>query len=240
PSSLQASYRYGKAFGAGTDEILLFTDPAVHSVTTELGRLNVETYDVICPHLTNFLPASEEEQTYLRDRVSYGQQLWFYNCQGPTRQFDPSHYRYQPWYCFVHGATGSAFWSFSDAGAATSWNEYTAIGYTSYTPLYIGEETVDRSKHWEAAIEGVQDYEYLRLLAGLVTRLEQTEKGSARHRRAANLLANTPTMVLKRLKEHQETSGDTRMHRSESAFAEQARRQILRLLAEEYPSTLAP
>ncbi|MEX0744660.1 MAG: hypothetical protein WD118_03585, partial [Phycisphaeraceae bacterium] len=163
--------------------------------------------------------------------VDNGQELWFYSCSGPTRQFDPSYYRYQPWYGFRYGATGSAFWAFGDGGGADSWNEYSVIGYTSYTPLYVGEATVDSSKHWEAALEGVQDYEYLHMLSELNAELQQSQSDSARQRRAERLLDTLPAQLLERLEARQRAAAEgTAQRGSESLLAEQARRQILRLL----------
>lgn len=223
-----ASYRYGKAFGEGSDEILTFTDPHISSVNEELGRRNNSAYDIVCPHLPAFATQDETVRDAYAALAQNGQALWFYSCSGPTRHFDPSYYRYQPWYGFRYGATGSGFWAFGDAGGATSWNEYTAIGHTAYTPLYLGRETVDRSKHWAAANEGVQDYEYLHMLTQRVAELKGSGKDPALQGRIERLLSTLPDETLARL---QGADPATDRH-SASRFAEQGRRQALQLLVE--------
>jgi hypothetical protein len=39
------------------------------------------------------------------------------------------------------------------------------VGATSYTPAYLTPTGVSGSKHWEALREGIEDYQYLKMLA---------------------------------------------------------------------------
>ena len=87
-----------------------------------------------------------------------------YDCSGPTRQFDPSYFRYQPWNALAAGAKGVQFWAYGDAGGCDSFNEYTAVGGGSFTPVYLSPRSVTASKHWEAAREGLEDYQYVVML----------------------------------------------------------------------------
>ena len=90
--------------------------------------------------------------------------LQIYACEGWTKLLDPYfYYRMQPWLCWAYNATGSHFWSFTDNGSVSSWNEY-AANKVPCTPFYIDDYSVTSGKHMEAAREGVQDYEYFVML----------------------------------------------------------------------------
>ncbi len=161
-----ASFHFIKPFGDGTEDILTFSDPGIHNVKQlEQARPLLEAVDIIEPTRAHYDLAGKKVQEAYRQLQAQGKQLWFYMCTGPTRQFDPAYFRLQPWHCFAAGATGSGFWAYGDNGKADSWNPYTAVGATSYTPVYLGPDSVASSKHWEALREGIEDYAYLSLLA---------------------------------------------------------------------------
>jgi hypothetical protein len=86
---------------------------------------------------------------------------------------DPyAYYRVQEWYCWKFGAEGSCFWAFGDAGGSSSWNEY-STGKGSYTPLFIDQKTIASGKQMEAIREGIEDYEYLRMLRDRINSLDK-------------------------------------------------------------------
>ena len=65
----------------------------------------------------------------------------------------------------------------------------------AYTPLFLDESTVTRGKHMEAIREGMQDYEYLRMLRD---RVAAVAKANPRHPRlpgARKLLATAADRV---------------------------------------------
>jgi len=95
----------------------------------------------------------------------------------------------QQWFCWKHGAEGAGFWAFGDSNGASSWNEY-FTGSGAFTPLFLDKETVTAGKHMEAIREGVEDYEYLRILRD---RVEALEKNGAKNEKltAALHLLNT-------------------------------------------------
>jgi hypothetical protein len=162
-----ASYQFIKPFSTGTDEILTMTNPLNidNSERLQEARPLLEAADIIVPLRTGYESADKMVQTAYRQLQRQGKRLWFYSCSGPTRQYDPAYYRMQPWHCFAADATGQGFWSYDDTGGADSWNPYTAVGQTAYSPGYISADSVHTSKHWEAMREGVCDYGYLVLLA---------------------------------------------------------------------------
>ena len=116
---------------------------------------------------------------YVKQREA-GRELWFYTCSGPGRLLDPyACHRMQPWFCWKYGAKGSCFWAFGDSSDASSWNEYISKS-GAYTPLFLDARTVTEGKHMEAIREGMEDYEYLRMLRDRVVELQQKgAKGDA-------------------------------------------------------------
>ncbi len=101
---------------------------------------------------------------------------------GRPRLFDPvAYFRLQPWHFFTAGAGGSGLWSYSDAGGrggkGNSWNEY-ELTRVSFSPVYIASDILTNSKHWEATREGVEDYQYLKMLRDRVAELEKQDKES--------------------------------------------------------------
>jgi hypothetical protein len=87
-----------------------------------------------------------------------------YTAVGPTRLMDPyNYYRLQAWQSFAIGGIGSSFWAFADNGGASSWNELTATE-TSYTPIFLGPDSVTSGKYMEALVESAHDFEVLSML----------------------------------------------------------------------------
>lgn len=230
--TLAASYYFGRAFGQGTSDIRTFTDPNIRSIASEWGRKNKEAYDIICPHLPDFIDQNDQTQSQCTAGIGHGQELWFYSCSGPARMFDPSYYRLQPWHAYLHGGTGSLFWAFGDASGSTSWNEYAGGQFReSFTPLYIGYKTINTSKHFEAAREGVMDYEYLCMLKDRIAQLSDSPGHAAAVERAKRLLQSLPESLINDV--------ESRFNRREylrwqnaSALAEEARGQVLKMLVE--------
>ncbi|MFV2069033.1 MAG: hypothetical protein ACC645_18865, partial [Pirellulales bacterium] len=111
------------------------------------------------------------------------------------RLLDPyAYYRLQAWTCFDMGAESSFFWAFGDTGGGNSWNEYLSKR-VSYTPLFLGPDSVTAGKHMEAIRESVEDFEYLAMLRDRVAELE-SRGGHRLLVRAKDLLATAPQRVL--------------------------------------------
>jgi len=156
---------WARAIKAAEPEVRIFEDP-VHA-RPELAALPemFAVSDILCPNLGIFAGSPESSRAYYEGLRASGKTLWFYQCSGPTRSFDPYYYyRLQHWYCFKYGATGSGFWAYGDTGGtANSWNDL-AAGGASFTPVYLDATSVTNGKHFEAVREGLEDYEYLRML----------------------------------------------------------------------------
>ncbi len=179
---------WAKAIEAAEPEVVIWEDP-VHRQPEEATLPEVfEVSDVLCPNLAIFASGSEVSRQFYADLRERGKTLWFYQCSGPAKTYDPYYYhRLQHWYCFKYGAVGSGFWAYGDAaGGGTSWNELRA-GRTSYTPVYIDPESITDGKHMEAVREGLEDYETLCMLRDHADRLE-AEGQQQRAERARTLL----------------------------------------------------
>ena len=155
---------WARAIKSGTDFFLIWEDPThKRPWRTALPEL-FEVCDALCPNLNIFAQGGEKARKFYEALRKKGKELWFYLCSGPARLLDPYYYHRLPaWHCFKHGAVGLGFWAYGDIAGAEVWNEYTAKR-TIYSPVYIGEDFVVTGKHWEAVREGVEDYEYLKML----------------------------------------------------------------------------
>lgn len=179
---------WAKAIKAAEPEVIIWEDPVHRQPEKEAVPELFEVCDVLCPNLGIFGSGSEASRQFYADLRERGKTLWFYQCSGPAKTYDPYYYhRLQHWYCFKYGAVGSGFWAYGDAaGAGTSWNELRA-GRTSYTPVYIDPTSITDGKHMEAVREGLEDYEYLRMLRDHADKLQADGKRQ-RAERARELL----------------------------------------------------
>ncbi|NLE66392.1 MAG: DUF1028 domain-containing protein [Lentisphaerae bacterium] len=129
--------------------------------------------DILCPNLPMWIEQGKPfAEFYIRQRDA-GRDLWFYSCSGPGKLLDPYAYHLmQQWFCWKYNAKGSCFWAFCDSGGSSSWNEYGSVK-GAYTPVFLDRNSVTPGKHMEAIREGVEDYEYLRMLRDRVAELER-------------------------------------------------------------------
>lgn len=161
----QLIIEYAKVIRQAQPGVVIWEDP----IWKNPAQANPELFDlcqVLCPNLPQQWSGAGSgfADFYLQQRA-VGHRLWFYSTLGPAHLMDPyAYYLLQPWICWKYGAEGSGFWSFCDASHAPSWNEYMAQAST-YTPLFLAAQSVSTGKQMEAIREGVEDYEYLRLLS---------------------------------------------------------------------------
>ncbi len=167
---------WAEAIKAAAPELTIFQDPCwLHPQEARLQRA-ITLADIVCPQLAIFYAGGPTAIQYYQGRREAGQRLWFYQCSGPTRLFDPCrYYRRAAWHAFRHGAVGIGFWAFGDTGGGrSSWNEYAGTR-TAFTPAFIGVDDVTDAIHWQAVREGVEDYEYLCLLRDAAARTSDAE-----------------------------------------------------------------
>jgi hypothetical protein len=98
-----------------------------------------------------------------------GKSVEIYTYDGPADSLDPyRYYRLIAWRTALAGVSGVTFWSFADTGGSPSDNQF-AAEKVNYAPLFVNAATVNAGKHMEAAAEGMQDTEYLRMLQQLTS-----------------------------------------------------------------------
>jgi hypothetical protein len=184
---------WAKAIKTGSPELTIFQDPCwAHPEQAKLQEA-ITLADIVCPQLAIFHQGGPSAQQFYEQGRNAGQRLWFYQCSGPVRTFDPSrYYRLTAWHAFRHGATGMGFWAFGDTGGGTSsWNEYAGTR-TAFAPAFIGATDVTDGIHWQAVREGIEDYEYLCMLKDAASRTTHPEWRAA----AERLLQEAPEVVI--------------------------------------------
>jgi hypothetical protein len=236
PDTFRITYLFAKAFKAGTDEILLWSNPVVTETDIKYFQEAMEHCDIICPNLEEFRRGKPEVRDYYRELQTQGKSLWFYQCGGPTRIGNTAYYRLQPWYAGRYGATGGGFWAYADGGGnMDSWNDYPAVRGTSFTPVYFSSDHVTTSKHWEAAREGIQDWQYLKMLKDRIAELKKSGHDSGHLQDADQLAETLAQSVLDQVASEFGTWYSAKLREDPSAIAENARLKALRMLEKLIP-----
>jgi hypothetical protein len=157
---------WARAIKAATPELGIFQDPVWERPDQTKIQDAITLADILCPNVTVFLKGGAPVAGYFAARRAAGQSLWFYQCTGPVRHFDPqSYYRGEAWLAFQHEADGIGFWAFGDLGGApNSWNEYTGLARLAFAPAFIGTDDATDSIHWQAVREGIEDHECLAMV----------------------------------------------------------------------------
>jgi hypothetical protein len=225
PAQVEVITSWAAAIEAAEPRVRIFNDPVYRDAAqTPLELLRAS--DVMSPNRTLWLRQPRvHEQVFLPHR-SATRALAFYSCLGPVRQLDPySYHRLQAWDVWRQGGVLSSFWSFSDGGGGSSWNELLATR-TSYAPQFLDPVLgCTTSKHMEAIREGQLDFEYLAMLR---RRLDSTTPGSSSSFgvRARALLDGAAARVLAA------ESSDTMWWRTDKdrGLADRVRNEILETL----------
>ena len=198
PHSAAAETRildWARPIKEGTSDITIWEDPVHHAPWNAETPEMFDVCDVLCPNLPRYIAGRVRAKEFYESHRQRGAKLWLYQCSGPARLHDPYYYhRLQHWHCWKAGAVGSGFWAYGDAAGASPWCEYTATR-TSYAPVYLDEDSITDGKHWEAVREGIEDYEYLRMLRDRVEALTETGRPGAALARARRLLKELPGQV---------------------------------------------
>jgi hypothetical protein len=170
---------YGRVIRGAQPKVIIWEDP----IWLEPQKGSPEMFaaaTILCSQLPMWVSQGKPYADFFVKQREAGRELWFYTCSGPGRLLDPyACHRMQPWFCWKYGAKGSCFWAFGDSSDASSWNEYISKS-GAYTPLFLDARTVTEGKHMEAIREGMEDYEYLRMLRDRVVELQKKgAKGDA-------------------------------------------------------------
>jgi hypothetical protein len=205
----QAIRQSGAGFGVWSDP--LWPDPAATPPSLVDA---VDTISINAGFADRTAPAYWD---WGRELSRAGKTIELYACEGPARRLDPyAYYRLTMWKAFFAGAAAVSFWSFSDTGGSPSDDEFGAER-ANYSPLFIGPE-IRSGKHLEAAVEGIEDTQYLEMLQ----RVADTSQTEAVRMRAQQLLNDARAFVLRAPR----TSDAQWMQQIESSEADRQRTAI--------------
>jgi hypothetical protein len=217
--------QYGEIIHAASPEVLVWQDPAWPDPRKAAPRM-FEVSNVLVPSLGRWISGGKDYRSFYGRLHDAGHELAFYSPHGQSRLLDPyAHYLMQEWWCWRSGAKGSYFWAFSDSGGASSWNEYNAKAGAA-TPLFLDAQGATSAKQLEAIREGVEDYEYLRMLSAAVGGSRKAD-GSADAAAARELLQSGPQRVTDAIDSVSMLKWEVDKDRS---VADQVRAQVLEML----------
>ena len=168
--------------GAGFN---LWTDPIWSDASMTPPEL-VTAVDAVAINVRFAEDGGSPYWEWARSVRAQGKILELYACDGPARRLDPyRYYRLTAWRAFAVGASAVSFWNFSATGGAPSDNEFAATTH-NYSPLFINAAQVRAGKQMEAAAQGIQDAQYLRMLSDVA---ESHPNETVRQRASALLQA---------------------------------------------------
>ncbi|HEY3856178.1 MAG TPA: hypothetical protein VGO67_17460 [Verrucomicrobiae bacterium] len=187
---------WGAAIHAAQPDVVVWEDTAWPDPTKADPAL-YQVSDVLSVGLAQqWISGSSSFTNFYISEQHAGDSLWFYSTLEESRLLDPySYYRLQEWFCWKYGAQGSGYWSFVDNSGTSSWNEY-GSEFGGFTPLFLDAQSVTSSKHMEALREGVEDFEYLRMLRDSLAALQAKGITNAVISSASQLLITAPDQVI--------------------------------------------
>ena len=168
--------------------ILIYTDPT-SGTTMETVRMFTGLIDIWCPS-SELLERLAGELVPVAHKV--GKEVWFYDAAGRAKTLSClGIYRWRFWYAWNLGFTGAGWWCYHSHGSADRWDGPNETG-DFFATVYDGPDGVVSSKRWEAAREGVEDYEYLFMLREAIRAAEERGVANAKLGNAKRLLETLP------------------------------------------------
>jgi len=207
-------------------DVVIWEDPTWRKPWDALPEM-FRLCDILCPNLPMLIQEGKPFADFYIKQRDAGRTLWFYSCSGPGKLLDPyAYHRMQHWFCWKFQAKGSCFWAFGDSSGASSWNEYLS-SRGAFTPLFIDPKTVTAGKHMEAIREGIEDYEYLRILRDRIAQLEKQGKRAPDLAAAKELLTSAADRVTACMTERDKIKWEEPKDRS---VADRVRVEVLDML----------
>ncbi len=177
-------------------EILIYTDPT-SGTTMESVKMLTGLIDIWQPS-SELLERLGPELIPEAKRV--GKEVWFYDAAGGAKTLSClGMYRHRYWFAWQQGFTGVGWWVYATHGP-DRWDGPNAFG-DFFATVYDGPEGPVPSKRWEAAREGVEDYEYLCLLRDAIRSAEAAGISTEILAEARQLLKELPDEVERNLRE---------------------------------------
>ena len=161
PGTGKALVPWLRAVKCGGPNFANFTDPCFDDMAKEDPEF-WELCDVVCPMVMGTFGRNVE---FIKSLRAKGKTIWFYQCMGPARLYDPTgYYRMEAWLAAHFGGEGIGYWAFGcGGGIGDSFRAYDQKG-TEYSPYCVMPTDAMAAKQSEGIREGVQDYEYLMML----------------------------------------------------------------------------
>ncbi len=168
--------------------ILIYADPT-SGTTMETVKMLTGLIDIWQPS-SELLERLGPELVPEAKRI--GKHIWFYDAAGNSKTLSSlGIYRWRFWYAWQLGLTGVGWWVYAQHGGADRWDGPNPTG-DYFATVYDGPQGPVSSKRWEAAREGVEDYEYLYLLRESVRAAEARGVTEAQLADAKRLLQELP------------------------------------------------
>jgi hypothetical protein len=154
-------------------KICIYADPT-SGTTMQTVEMFKDLVDIWCPS-SELLDRLGDE--LLPELHRLNKEIWFYDAPGRAKTLSClGHYRWWFWYAWTQNLTGAGWWCYGNHHGQSRWDGPDKTeGF--FSTVYEGANSVVSSKRWEAAREGLTDYEYLYLLQQSIATAEN--KGSA-------------------------------------------------------------
>lgn len=171
-------------------QILVYTDPT-SGTTMETVEMLGGLVDIWCPS-AELLERLGPELVPAAQRL--GKEVWFYDAAGRAKGLSAlGMYRWRFWYAWNLGFTGAGWWVYSHHGP-DRWDGPNRTG-DFFATVYDGPAGPVSSKRWEAAREGIEDYEYLWLLRSAIDAARSRGVAGEVLEQAQELLAQAPVTM---------------------------------------------
>jgi len=175
-------------------QILIYTDPTSGTTMESVDMLS-GLIDIWCPSAELLERLGPELVPRARE---VGKEVWFYDASGRAKGLSClGLYRWRFWYAWNMGFTGAGWWAYSHHGP-DRWEGPNRTG-DFFATVYGGPRGPVSSKRWEAAREGIEDYEYLWLLRAAIEDAEIRGPVTPALRDARQLLAGAPRDIQRSL-----------------------------------------
>lgn len=157
-TELEYLYSLAKIVKAIDKNIQIYANP----ISTNANPSNDKQLD----RLTDLIDYWQPSFKYVTvDGVGYFSNLdtdwWIYdNPPSPAKAAGDLFYRRIAWEAWSINAKGIGFWSFSDTGGSSSWDDFDGVR-PDYAVIYEYEDTITKSLRWESFCDGVEDFRLL-------------------------------------------------------------------------------
>ncbi len=140
-------------------DINLYANP----ISTTSGKTTFSDLEVLAEYIDYWQPsftfAVNEGHEFFS---SLSSDWWVYkNSETPSKSVAPIIYRLLAWQAWSIGATGAGFWSYSDTGNSSAWNDFDGHR-PDWAVVYEGNNGPISSRRWEAVKEGIEDYNLIK------------------------------------------------------------------------------